>query len=206
MKHCNSPVFVGPVLAAAVLLSTAPAPALAAPPTITATSFTWSSAGPNTSQFSVTNIPSDGTIVIGCVYSGPATAAKLPICSGGPVVQISVTGGQTYSGIVAFKPWGTPIPVSLRRTPRHSNRFPLGGMALAGALLAGFGLRRRARWFARAVAAVAVFSVLAGLSACGGNTNGMTPGAYQYTISSSYTPGQTTVAELSTTNITVTIP
>lgn len=203
MIHRIPLAFLGPALAALLF---AAAPALAATPTITATSFTWSSAGPNDTQISITNIPSDGTIVIGCIYSGPATTAKLPICAGGPVVRLTVTAGETYNGAIYFQPWGTPIPVNLRRAPRPANRLPLGGMALAGALLAGCSLRRRARSFARAIAAVAALFVLAGITACGGTANGMTPGVYQYTISSAYTPGQTTLSELSTTNITVTIP
>ncbi|MFY9855551.1 MAG: hypothetical protein WAK26_16900, partial [Terracidiphilus sp.] len=159
----------------------------ATPFAITATNFTWSSAGPNSSQYSVTGIQGDGTIVINCVYTGTAMA-KFPVCGGGPVVQIPVTAGQTLTGVVGFQPWGTPIPASLHTTPRRSGNLPITDLALASVFMAGFGLRPgRRRWIALVVLAGGALAGLVGFSACGGaNSFAMTPGTYPYTITTNW--------------------
>lgn len=184
--------------------------AMAATPfAITATSFTWSSAGPNASQYTVTGIQGDGTIQIGCVYAGTAMT-KFPICGGGPLVQIPVTAGQTLTGLVGFKPWGTPIPASLQRTPHRSSYLPIAGLALAGVFMTGFGLRRgRWHWITMVVLAAGVLAGLAGISACGGVANpfAMMPGTYPYTITATWESSTPAIlgAQTSTT-VNVTVP
>jgi len=180
--------------------------ALAATPfAITATNFTWSSTVANSSQYTVTGIPADGTIVINCTYAGTATA-KYPICGGGPIASIPVTSGQTLTGAVSFNPWGTPIPVNLQRIPHRSGYLPIAGLALSGVFMAGFGMRRRARrWLVLAFFAGA-FAGLMELSACGGNSNGMTPGAYPYTIAAVFQETGSNVLQPVSTTITVTVP
>jgi len=174
---------------------------------ITATNFTWSSNGPNSSQYNVTGIPADGTIVINCSYAGTAMA-KYPICGGGPVAQIPVTAGQTLTGVVSFQPWGTPIPASLHRTPHRSGYLPGAGLTLAGVFMAGFGLRReRQRWIALVVLAVGALAGLAGISACGGaNPFAMTPGSYPYTVTAVFQETGSNVLQPVSTTITVTVP
>ncbi len=184
--------------------------AMAATPfAITATSFTWSSASPNDSQYTVTGIPGDGTIQIGCVYAGTAMT-KFPICGGGPIALIPVTAGQTLTGFVGFEPWGTPIPASLQSTPHRSSYLPIAGLALAGVFMAGYGLRRgRRRWIAMVVLAASVLAGLAGISACGGVANpfAMTSGTYPYTITATWESSTPAIlgAQTSTT-VNVTVP
>jgi hypothetical protein len=174
---------------------------------ITATNVAWSSTVANSSQYTVTGIPGDGTIEINCIYAGTATA-KYPICGGGPIALIPVTAGQTLTGVVSFQPWGTPIPVNLRKAPHRSGHLPAAGLALAGALLLGFGLRRRAsRWLMLVLLAVGALAGLAGISACTGSGNGMTSGTYPYTISAQWeSSGPAILGNQTTTTITVTVP
>jgi len=162
------------------------------------------------SQFTVTGIPGAGTLFISCQYSGPATQARIPQACGpvGPGSFPVPANQTTFTGTVYFVPYGNTIPSlgQLHSAPAPFAPLPVSGMVLAGTLTLGFGFRRRThRWLAQVAVVIGALAVLAGLSACGGSSNRMTPGAYQYTISSSYTPGQTTVAELSTANITLTI-
>jgi hypothetical protein len=183
--------------------------AMAATPfAITATNFTWSSAGSDFSQYTVTGIEGDGTIQINCIYAGTATA-KYPICGGGPVALIPVTAGQTLTGVVGFKPWGTPIPASLHRTPQSSGYLPIAGLALSGVFMAGFGLRRRCpHWIALVVLALGALAGLGGISACGGSANpfAMTPGTYQYTVSAVFQETGSNALQPVSATITVIVP
>ncbi|MGA3071889.1 MAG: hypothetical protein ABSD43_16910 [Terracidiphilus sp.] len=76
------------------------------------------------------------------------------------------------------------------------------GFALAGALLLGFGFRRRAaRWFTLTLLAVGALAGLAGISACGGNNSVVTPGTYAYTVTA--TDVNTSATVTATFNVTV---
>lgn len=195
--------------------------ALAATPfAINAANVTMPTAGPTTnssgdtsiplgsSQFSVTGISGAGTLTISCQYSGPATQAKIPKQCGivGPG-QISVEGGETtINGIVYFVPYdvGTiPSLAELHNVSSPSGRLPATGMALAGVLMLGFGLRRRARrWLVLAAFAVVALAGAVGIGACGGNVNT----AYPYTISAGFAETGSSAIQLATTTIFVTVP
>jgi hypothetical protein len=200
-------VFFGSFLAVSCLSCGVSASA-ATPFAITAASLTWSLTGANSSQYTVTGIPGDGTIEVNCTYAGTATA-KYPICGGGPIALIPVTAGQTLTGAVSFQAWGTPIPVNLQGTPHRSGHLPITGLTLSGVLMAGLGLRRgRRRRIALVVLAVSALAGLAGFSGCGGaNPFAMTPGTYPYTITATWE--STTPAILgaqASTTISVTVP
>ena len=81
----------------------------------------------------------------------------------------------------------------------------MAGAALAAVLLLGLGFRRRGRsWLALAVLCVAF---LAGMTACGGSSNGMTPGTYPYTITAVNNATSTTpLSVMVNTTINVTVP
>lgn len=189
---------------------------------ITATNVTMPTAGPTTnssgdtsiplgsSQFSVTGIPSAGTLTISCQYSGPGTEAKIPQQCGivGPGQAQVQAGETTLSGIVYFVPFGETIPSlgELQNVPSPSGHLPATGMALAGALMLGFGFHRRARrWLALAALAVLALSGAVGISGCGGNVNAMTPGAYPYTISVGFVETGNSTIQTATTTILVTV-
>jgi hypothetical protein len=91
--------------------------------------------------------------------------------------------------------------------PRRSGHLPMAGLALAGALLLGFGMRRRAsRWLTLVLLAVGTLAGPAGISACGGSGNGMTPGTYLYTITASFEADPVTpLGQAVTTTISVTV-
>ena len=95
----------------------------------------------------------------------------------------------------------------LRGAPLPSGHLPAAGLALSGALLFGFGLRRRARrWLTLLLLAAGTLAGVGGISACV-IVNVMTSGTYQYTISADYAPSlQTPLSALVTTNIEVTVP
>jgi hypothetical protein len=94
-----------------------------------------------------------------------------------------LTANQVVTGSIDFlnvHPPCNPCPVSL---PRRRGSGLAQGLALAGALLLGFGFRRRAaRWLVLIFLAVGTLAGLAGISACGGNNSVVTPGTYTYTI------------------------
>lgn len=169
----------GLCVAAGLAMGAAPARG-ANPPaySITATNVTMPSNGNGKTQFKVTGIPSTGTVGMSCWYSGPQTTAKLPICAGGPALAYPVTAGQTLTGTIGFSPYSNVVPVSGQR--RHGAAGPL---AWAGLLMAFVGLRSRMRAgiFLALLLAMGLAGV-AGITACGGNSNMTTPGTYAYTI------------------------
>jgi len=76
------------------------------------------------------------------------------------------------------------------------------GLALAGALLSGLGLGRRGlRWLTLTLFAFCTLFALAGISACGGNNNYVTPGTYAYTVTATDVATSATVT--ATFNVTV---
>lgn len=180
-----------------ILATGVPMRAATAPFAITATNVTMSPGSNPVSQFTVTGIPLTGTLTIGCAFSGAAgMASKAPICPMTPPrAPYQVSAGGTVQGAIAFYPPGGPIPAAA----------PVAGAALAGVLLLGLGFRRMGRsWLALVVLCVAF---LAGMTACGGSSNGMTPGTYPYTISASNESGSTTpLGQQVSTTINVTVP
>jgi hypothetical protein len=205
-SRCLSVLF-GSILAVGYGLSGMSALA-ATPFAITATNVTMPSTGNGSSQYTVTGIPGSGTMTISCQYAGLATEAKIPICVYGPIAEIPVTAGQTLTGTVSFYPYGVAIPAALRKAPHRSGHLPAAGLALAGALLLGFGFPRRAsRWLVLSILAVGAFAGLVGISTCGGSGNGMTPGTYPYIISAQWeSSGPAILGNQTTTTITVTVP
>ncbi|MDE3187307.1 MAG: hypothetical protein KGM96_07260 [Acidobacteriota bacterium] len=180
-----------------VLVTGVPMWAATTPFAITATNVTMSPGSNPVSQFTVTGIPMTGTLTVACAFAGAASmASKAPICPMTPPrAPYQVNAGGTVQGVIAFYPPGGPIPAAA----------PVAGAALAGVLLLGLGFRRRGwNWLALVVLCVAF---LAGMTACGGSSNGMTPGTYPYTISASNESGSTTpLGQQVTTTINVTVP
>jgi hypothetical protein len=86
--------------------------------------------------------------------------------------------------------------------PHPSSRLLAIGMALAGALMPGYGFLRRARRsLSLAVLVACTLAGVAGISACGtGSSNTMTPGTYPYTISADFTAtGSNAIGTVATT-------
>jgi hypothetical protein len=162
------------------------------------------------SQFTVTGVV-EGTLTIGCQYSGAVTQARIPQQCGivGPG-QVPVPAGETtLSGTVYFVPYGEgPVPSlgQLRSVPRPSP-LPATALALPGALMLGFGFRRRARrGLLLGLLAAFTLAGAAGMSACGGgNSKTMTPGTYPYTISAGFTEAGSNAIQTATATITLTV-
>ena len=169
---------------------------------VTATNVTMPSSGMGKSTYTVTGIPITGNLGVVCQHSGPATQASIPDCSYGPIALWPVTAGQTFAGTIEFYPAGVGVPQD-RREPGHA---PEAGLALGGALLLGLGLRRRTRgWLSLVVLAAVSLAGVAGLSACVGGMNSMTPGTYQYTITAGNTGTVNNLAAGTSTTISVTV-
>lgn len=178
-------------------------PAAAPEFAVAAANVTMPSSGNGQSSYKVTGIPMNGNLAVTCQYSGPATQASIPNCSYGPIASIPVTPGQTVTGVVYFFPAGVAVPLE---TGRRS-QGPAAGLALAGAVLLGFGLRRRARnWLALVVLAAGSLAAVSGLSACVAGMNGMTPGTYSYTITAGVFGTLNNLAAGTSTTINVTVP
>ncbi len=200
-------------------------PALAATPyAITATNLTMPANDPPTtsggittthlgsSQFTVTGVPSEGTLSISCQYAGPVTSAKIPQQCGivGPG-QVPIPAGETtFTGTVYFVPYSEgsiPSLARLRSLPRPANHLPATTLALAGALMLGFGFRRRTRRaLFLSVFAIGTLVAATAITACGGTiTTGMTPGTYPYTISAAFTGTDTNTIQTASTTVTLTV-
>jgi hypothetical protein len=80
-------------------------------------------------------------------------------------------------------------------------------MALAGALMLGFGFRRRPRRaLFLSVFAIGTLLAATAITACGGTiTTGMTPGTYPYTISAGFTETGSSAMQTASTTVTLTV-
>lgn len=177
--------------------------------TVSAASVTMPSRALGSSAYTVSGIPEPGTLVVTCGYplAGGAGAAnlKIPTCSYGPILAIPVTPGQTVTGMISFYPYGSAVPLSLQG--RGSG--PAGGLAVAGALLAGLGLRRlKRRWAALSLLALGGLAALAATSGCVAPPfDQMTPGTYPYVIKAVVSPTNTlNPTVVASTTIQVTVP
>lgn len=149
--------------------------------------------GNATSQYTVIAVPSTGTLTISCSSAAPiASTTKAPVCFAGIPHAIPVVAGQTVTGTILFVPYGTALPGIVP--------------AAAAMIMIGFAaLRRRRRLTAITFAAIA--AGLAPLSSCGGTSNGMTPGTYQFTVSAVNNPAAGgSTSYLAQTTVTVKVP
>ena len=193
-------------LSGAPLLAATPSPSF----TIAATNVTMSSnfaTGTGSTSFTLTSV-NDYAGNVGIICGGPTVPAgvTVPVCNlGGPaILTVEVlTANQTATGTVVLlntRPPCSPCPVSL---PHPASHKLVTGLALAGALLFGFGFRRsKQRWLVLTFLAVGSLAGLAGIGACGGNKSVVTPGTYVYTVSA---VDMTTSATVNT-SINVTVP
>jgi hypothetical protein len=181
-----------------------------APFEITAASITMPSRGNGSSLYTVTAIPLAGTLAVTCQYSGPATKANIPDCGYGPVELIPVTEGQTVTGTIYFYPFGVAVPAERRKSVA-----PGLGLASAGALILGLGLRRRSRrWLALLLLTAGSLAGMTAITACVGGSMGETsgpppgtPGTYQYTVTAANESGGTApLGQAVSTTISVTVP
>jgi hypothetical protein len=191
-------------------------PVLAAAPatpafTIAATNVTMSSStstGTGSSSLTITSV-NGYTGTIGIICGGPTyqPGITVPACNfGGPAVIaiVPLTANQVATATIAFDNTlpCNPCPVSL---PRRGGRGQAPALALAGALLLGFGIRRRAaRWLTLTLLAAGTLAGLAAIGACGGSSSGrvVTPGTYAYTITARDMNANTSVS----TTINLTVP
>jgi len=182
-------------------------PALAATPhfTITATNVTMSSNGANGVGTSTTTLTSvndySGSVRVVCISPTLPAGVKAPYCNGAIAPPpITLSANQVVTGSIGFYTCsgiGCPVSLPLRRGHRLAQ-----GLSLAGALLFGFGLRRRPkRWLTLILLGVGSLAGLAGISACGGGS-AMTPGTYTYTITATDINSAVSVS----TSIDVTVP
>lgn len=192
-------------------------PALAATPyfTLTATNVTMSSSGSSGTGSSSITLASvngyTGSVQVVCTPPTLATSVKAPYCTnagggGGEVPVVppyKLTANAAVTGTIALYnfplPCSNPCPVSL---PHRGGHGLAAGLALAGALLLGFGFRRRAtRWLSLTLLVAGALTGLGGISACGGNSDVVTSGTYAYTITA--TDVNTTAVVTTSMNVTV---
>lgn len=188
--------------------------------TVTASSVTMPSSGTGTVAFALASVNGwAGQVVVSCAPPNPPTGAIVPECNyagGGltpaqPPIPLAANGTATGSvNLVAEITPCNPCPASLPIRPQH-RRVPSHGrpvsLALAGALLLGLGLRRRAaRWLTLTLMTVATLGGLAGIGACGSSGKTLTPGTYAYTITGVGTLTGTIVALSENTSVNVIVP
>jgi hypothetical protein len=142
-----------------------------------------------------------GALQITCAVASPPAGAVLPACYQHGLMPALPANGTVTGEILFIAPGQTPppSPATLLNRPGPA----AAGFALAATLLFGLGARRRAaRWLTLVLLAIGALGSLAAISACGGNSNSMTPGTYPYTATAT---DATTGTSVSTT-IKVTIP
>lgn len=159
---------------------------------ITAANVTMPPSGSANSQYTINNIPVAGTILIGCVHTSPISpGVKAPVCYTGLPHATPVVAGQTLTGAIQFMPFAVPLP---------------GILLIPITLLTAVTLRRHPP---RKLATLAIVSLVAAnaLGACGGNSSGLTPGNYQFTVSASNNPAAGEGPSYTTqTTVTVKVP
>ena len=209
MKVSRLSLGYGAILALGCALSGAFALA-STPLTISATNVTVPSSSVTHSIITVIGIPAAGNLSLACQYSGPATNAELPTCSPDypcllPPGSFPVTPGQTFTGLMSLIPYGLKPPICLeakRNEPQPLGHLPSAGLGLASALILGFGLRHKAqRWLVLALLAAGALVGLAGVSGCGGSNSN----TYQYTITANYLETGSSVPQIVSTTIEVTV-
>jgi hypothetical protein len=145
-------------------------------------------------QYTVTGIPITGTVMINCTNATPIDPPiKTPYCNPGlPPHAIQVVAGQTLTGVIQF--YASPVPL-----PASFVFWPV-------ALLLGLTLRKRRRWMLLSTTINALVVAMA-ISGCGGNSNGLPPGTYPFTVSAvnSAASGQGP-SYLAQTTVTVKVP
>jgi len=197
-------VIVLSALASAVCAAQVPVPAPGF--TISASNVTMPSSGTVSIPFTLTSVNGFvGSVAVLCVAPTEPTGVRVPYCDqGGPLMAYPLTANGTTSGnmmIVAIQP--NPVPLSSSLGP--AGRREGAGLALAGILMLGIGLRRkRTRRFTRVSLAAGMIIALAGIgiSGCGGPPT-LTPGDYVFTLNAnSVSPPSLTAS----TTSTVTVP
>lgn len=172
---------------------------------ISATNVTMPGSGLGSTKYTVAEIPMTGTLNVSCQYAGSAMDAKVPTCTYGPAhAPTQVDAGQTLTGTIYFYPYGSAIPAEQHRP----GSAPEAGLALAGALMLGFGLRRNSRrWLALLLLTAGCLAGMTAISACTGAMNPGTPGTYQYTLTAANeSSGVAPLGQAVSTTVTVTVP
>jgi len=177
--------------------------------TLSAGNVTMSAAGPNSLTFTLTSVGGySGTIDVVCDPTNTPAGATLPLCGQpSPIADpevFTLAADGTVQGslplLTTYPSCSGPCPVRYD----HPRRGFAPGLALAGALLAGYGLgfrRRAARWLVLTLLAFGTLAGMAGISACGGGARTLTPGVWPYEIQA-FDSGTNQVAS-ATVNVTV---
>lgn len=156
-----------------------PTQAAAASFAIVATNVTMPQAVDATSQFTITNIPITGVIILNCGYSGSLAIGNLPICPLTPPHAYSVTAGGTLKGSITFYPPNVAVPAIV----------PAVGLGLAGLVVLGLGRGKGKRWMLLVPALFFGSIGFAGIAACGGKSGPVMPkGTFPYTITAVNSP------------------
>jgi hypothetical protein len=172
---------------------------------VSASNVTMSSSGKNgtgSSTFTLTSMDGyTGTVGITCYPTSEPAGAKIPYCGGSlPPVGYTLKANATVTGSLSF--YNVPVPVmpaASKVSPAHAGAT---GLALAGAILLGFGFRRKAgRWLVMILLATGMLTGLAAISGCGGGNSVVTPGTYSYTVQ-----GVDTHSVIVTSTFQVTVP
>jgi hypothetical protein len=213
-QHVRAALVVGTMIVAAGLCDaqTVPSPGMI----ITASNITMASDGTGVIPFTLTSTNKfAGQVTVGCVAPTPAAGVREPACyAGGPMVAYTLSADGTAMGSITLTA-DAPLPsaaVARLEIPRQQNREGGGTvLAMAGALMMGWGLRRSCRRLAsRAFAVAGLLVVVAGLSACGGPTT-LTRGTYTYTLTAISLQEPSPIIPLGTevsasTTVLVTVP
>jgi uncharacterized protein (TIGR03382 family) len=180
---------------------------LAAAPgfTVSAANATMPSTGIGSIPITLTSIDGfTGSITASCNPASPPAGAKLPVCGGPTAPPIyTLTANGTVNGTITLMPYSDRFLPVAASVSHHPGPVPETGFALAGALLFGWLVRRRR--FCRLMMisfAICTLGSATAITACGGSSNGMTPGTYAYTV----TAGEINGTAYVTTTVNVTVP
>ncbi len=172
--------------------------------TLSASNTTMPASGVGSIPFTLTSVDGFyGNVIMSCTPPNEPTGVTLPLCGfGGPVIVVALDANATVKEnieLLASAPVPEPVKLDLRKHRGGS------GLALAGAVMLGFGVgRRRVSRLGRVFLACGLLFGLTAIGACGGSQKTLTPGIYTYTLSASgqgsFSPTTATAA------VTVTVP
>ena len=181
MRVFSLPLSLRFAMCVLVCLVAIPSWAAAAPDfTISATNATINAAGKGTTNFTLTSQNGyTGSVFLSCAPANPPAGAQLPYCGAPAIPEIQLAADATVTGEIPLYTY--PVPANAAQAHK-SGGIPAAAMALADALLFGFGLRRKApNWLVVALFAVGSLAGLAGISACGAGSP-LTHGTFAYSV------------------------
>lgn len=173
MHRCRPAALLVSLLTLSWMLLPASAHAATANFTVSATNVTMPAKGLGMSTLTVTSQNGfSGSVVVSCALANASMGAHLPLCVHLPGPGVVLAADQSTKSSLYLVPYGMAPPPGNAGSRTPGKHRAAATLALAGALLLGFGFRRRVRRLGWLILAATIFAASAGITACGGGNQG----------------------------------